>query len=120
MVESGWPGTYSMAMIGTPGRVVHRVDRADVGMVERGGRARLGQRGAGRDRAVRLEDLERHGPVELEVARQVDPGERARADLRLDQVVREEMPGPQASRTGRCATGRASSPRGKVRPTGGR
>src|SRR3954469_19150163 len=64
-------------------------------MVQRGGRSCLGQRGAGRDRTVGLEDLERHGAVELEIASEVDPGEGARTDLRFDQVVREEMPGPE-------------------------
>ena len=41
-------------------RIVDGVDRAEVGMIERGRRAGLGQRGARRHRAVGPEDLECH------------------------------------------------------------
>ncbi len=83
-------------------RVVHGVDRAQVGMVQRGGRAGLGQGGARRHRAVGLEDFQGDGPVELEVPGPVDPGKRPGTHLGLDQVMREIIARPKGREWVEC------------------
>jgi hypothetical protein len=70
--------------------VIHRIDRADIRVVERGGRTSLGQCGTRSHRAIGLEHLQSDWPVELRVPGKVDTSESPDPKLRLDQIVREE------------------------------
>ena len=58
-------------------------------MLEPGGRADLAQEALGAERAAELgvQDLERHRPVVLEVAGEVDRGHAAAAELALEHVA---------------------------------
>ncbi len=77
-------------------RIIDCVYRAHVGMIQGRDRPRLGKRCAWRHRAIGLEDLQGHRSVKLKVPRQINPCESPRADLRLNQVMREEMTRPQS------------------------
>jgi hypothetical protein len=76
--------------VGDPVALPHVVDRHDVGVCELGGRLGL-TREAGAEggivRELRGEDLDRDEPLEPEIARPIDHGHAAAADLVLDLVL---------------------------------
>jgi len=73
--------------------LVDRVDRYDVGVRELGGRARLTEKALPESRLGRElggQKLQRHGPVERDLVRQVDDAHPAAADLPLEGVSSDE------------------------------
>ena len=76
--------------IGDAVRLAHVVDRGDVGMAQRAGRARLSQETlaqVGMARVVGLQDLDRDRAADVRIAGAVYVGHRALAEAALDTVA---------------------------------
>jgi hypothetical protein len=74
------------------GEVADLVDRSDVRVIERAGRARLSQQagsGVGMAGGLRREELERDPAVEVRIFGQINSTHAARADVAEDPVVRD-------------------------------
>ena len=74
--------------------LVDVVDRADVGVVERGGGLRLAPEALERDRVVEVlrgQELQRDQPVEARVLRLVHDSHAAAAELLEDAVVGDRL-----------------------------
>ena len=74
--------------------LVHLVDGADVGMVQRRGRARLAQEALGRLRIVRAvlrQELQRHAAGQLDVLGQIHDAHAAGAERVEDAIVRDGL-----------------------------
>jgi hypothetical protein len=76
----------------TAGRVAHLVDRADVRVVQRGGRSRLAQDAGARRVAVgRVQQLDRDRPLERRIVRQEDRAHAAMAEEAHDFIAADSM-----------------------------